>query len=523
MNDHASGNPTLPALELRGIVKRFGEVLANDRVDLAVEQGEIRALLGENGAGKTTLMRVLYGLYPPDAGEILLSGRPQHFRSPTDAIAAGLGMVHQHFMLFPSLTVAENVVFGREPRRRGLIDRRAAARRVAELAAGFHLEVDPGAKVGDLPVGLRQRVEILKTLYRQAQVLILDEPTAVLTPQERDALFRILRRLAGQGKTIVFITHKLEEVMELADRATVLRDGRVTATVRVAGAPEQHERGTSPRELCRHMVGRDVVLAPEKTPHSPGEAVLQVRDLVVRGAAGGGAAGRHAVDGVAFEVRGGEIVGIAGISGNGQSELIAALAGLREIASGKVLLGDRDITLVPAAERRRAGLAYVPEDTSGVGLALGASIADNLILGARHELTRRGVLSRTGARSLAARLIERFSVKAASADEAASNLSGGNRQKLVLARELSREPALLIAEQPTQGVDVGAAEGIQQELLAAREAGRAVLLVSAELGELMALADRILVMFEGRIAGEVSGGEADETTLGLLAAGGKAA
>ncbi len=509
-------------------------MLANDRVDLAVERGEIRALLGENGAGKTTLMRVLYGLYPPDAGEIFLGGTEQSFRSPTGAIAAGLGMVHQHFMLFPSLTVAENVVFGHEPRRqelllRGFLDRRAAQRRVAELAAGFGLEVDPRAKIRDLPVGLRQRVEILKTLYRGARVLILDEPTAVLTPREREALFRILRRLAAEGKTIIFITHKLREVMDLADRATVLRDGRVTATVRVADS--------SPRQLCRHMVGRDVMRPPEKARRGLGEAVLRVEDLEVRDVLG-----RRAVAGVGFEVRAGEIVGIAAVAGNGQSELISALAGLRPIAGGRVWLAGRDVTGTSVAARRLAGLAYVPEDTAGIGLALDASIVDNLIMGRaggaqtedcsaggsrkkhhRVVLTRHGVLSRAGIRELATRLIERFRIKTASADVPVAHLSGGNRQKVVVARELSQEPIFLIAEQPTQGVDVGAALGIQRELVAARDAGRAVLLVSAELGELMALADRILVMFEGLIAGEVSGEQADEQTLGLLAAGGKIA
>ena len=446
------GELTPPALELRGITKRFPApgsgpgVLANDRVDLTVERGEIRALLGENGAGKTTLMRVLYGLYPPDSGEIRLDGEARRFRSPADAIAAGLGMVHQHFMLFPSLTVAENVVFGREPRRGTLLDRPAAERQVAELAARFGLEVDPRARVADLSVGQRQRVEILKTLFRRARVLILDEPTAVLTPRERDALFEILRRLARGGKTIVFITHKLPEVMALADRATVLRAGRVTATVRV--------EETSPRELCRHMVGRDALEAPEKGRQVAGEAVLQVDDLSVDGVSG-----RRAVDGVSFVARAGEIVGLAAVAGNGQSELVAALTGLLSVAAGRVRLAGRDVTRAPVAARRRLGLAYVPEDTGGIGLALGASIADNLVIGraggARMEhcleLTRCGVLSRSRVRALAARLIERFAIRASSPRQPAGQLSGGSRQKVVLARELSRQPRLLIAEQPTQG------------------------------------------------------------------------
>ncbi len=507
---HGGDGP--PALELRGIVKRFPGVVANDRVDLAVERGEIRALLGENGAGKTTLMRILYGLYAPDEGEIYLGGQPQRFRSPTDAIQAGLGMVHQHFMLFPSLSVAENVVFGHEPKRWGLVDRRAAELRVAELGERFGLQIDPAATVDDLPVGARQRVEILKTLYRNAKVLILDEPTAVLTPRERQGLFRILRQLADEGRTVVFITHKLQEVMELAERATVLRDGRVTATVEVAS--------TSPEELCRHMVGRDVMLRPERSAPKTGEAVLSVERLRVKGTAG-----RPRLDDITFDIRAGEIVGVAGVAGNGQSELVAALSGLQPATTGQVLLRGQDVTRGSIAERRRAGLAYIPEDTGGVGLALSAAVADNLLMSWRDdaELTRRGVISRSGARALAARLVERFGVKISSAAEAAGNLSGGNRQKIVVARELSRQPTLLIAEQPTQGVDVGAAEGLHRELLAVRQRGGAVLLISAELGELIALADSILVMFEGRIVGELPGPSADEETLGLLAAGGEAA
>ncbi len=514
----AATSSVSPALELRGIVKRFPGVLANDHIDLSVERGEIRALLGENGAGKTTLMRVLYGLYPPDAGEIQLAGQTQHFRSPTDAIEAGLGMVHQHFMLFPSLTVAENIVYGREPRRWGFIDRRTAARQVAALAERYGLEVDPGARVADLSVGLRQRVEILKTLYRDAQVLILDEPTAVLTPQERQGLFRVLRELAGQGKTVIFITHKLQEVMEIADRATVLRNGRVEATVRIADS--------SPTELCRYMVGRDVLPDPIRTPKSAGDPVLTVADLVVLDNAG-----RRVVDGVSFEVRAGEIVGLAGVAGNGQSELVAAIAGLRSATAGRVMLSQQDANTTSIAARRRAGLAYIPEDRNRVGLALAASVADNLIMADQRNssrtprLSKRGVLSRAGIERYATDLIERFDIKVASTREAVGNLSGGNRQKVVAARELAQEPIVLIAEQPTQGVDVGAAESIHRDLLAVRDAGRAVLLSSAESSEILSLCDRILVMFEGRIVGELSAeavgaDPAAEATLGLLAAGG---
>ncbi|MEM7355990.1 MAG: ABC transporter ATP-binding protein [Acidobacteriota bacterium] len=505
-----------PALELRGIVKRFPGVVANDHIDLIVERGEIRALLGENGAGKTTLMRILYGLDPPDAGEILLAGQRQSFRSPTDAIRAGLGMVHQHFMLFPSLTVAENVVYGQEPRRRGFLDRREAARRVAALAERHGLAVDPAARVADLPVGLRQRVEILKTLYREAEVLILDEPTAVLTPQESAGLFTILRHLAEQGKTIVFITHKLQEVMALADRATVLRDGRVTATVRVAES--------SPAELCRHMVGREVDLQARRTlpraSDTTRDEILRVEDLVVQDSSG-----RARVDGVRFVARSGEIVGLAGVTGNGQAELVGVLAGLLPPARGTIALLGEDITHATVEARRRAGLAYVPEDRAGTGLATGASVAENLLMGWRYHgrVARRGLLSPAGIAELGEQLVGRFAVKTPSIAEAAGRLSGGNQQKVVAARELSHELQLLIAEQPTQGVDIGAAEKIHADLLTVRQRGGAVLLISADLGELLRLADRILVLFEGRIVGEVAGEAADEATLGLLAAGGAAA
>ncbi len=506
------------ALELRGIVKRFPGVVANDHVDLAVERGEIRAVLGENGAGKTTLMRVLYGLEQPDEGEIHLHGRRQTFRSPLEAIRAGLGMVHQHFMLFPSLTVGENVVYGREPRRRGLIDRRAMTDQVTALAERYGLEVDAGARLGDLAVGVRQRVEILKTLYREARLLILDEPTTVLTPRERDGLFAILRRLAAEGKTVLFITHKLQEVMDLASRATVLRRGRVTATVETARS--------SPEELGRLMVGRDVRRPLDRESRPSAEAVLTVEDLTVEDDAG-----RDVVHAASFAVHGGEIVGVAGVAGNGQSELIAALAGLRPIRSGCVVLQrppggieggepQREITRASVSERRRAGLAYIPEDRNELGLALDASVADNLLLGSqkRADLCRRGVLSRPGVRAWAGELIGRFAIKG-EASAAAAGLSGGHRQRLVVARELARESPLLLAEHPTQGVDVGAAENVLGWLAAARDEGRAVLWVSSELAELLRLADRILVMFEGRLVADLPSAEASEERLGLLMAG----
>lgn len=496
------------AVELRGITKRFPGVLANDHIDLAIEPGEIRALVGENGAGKTTLMRILYGLYQPDEGEIYVQGKRVTFQSPLDAIQAGLGMVHQQFMLFPSLTVAENVIYGAEPTKAGFVDREAAVARVEALATQYGLRVDPRAKVGRLPVGVRQRVEILKTLYRNAEILILDEPTAVLTPQEWEALLVILKGLAAQGKTILFITHKLNEVMSVSDRATVLRNGRVTGTLETAK--------TSPEEISRLMVGRDVLLNVEKSPPRPGEPILRVDDLTVVGEEG-----RRLVDRVSFQVRRGEIVGIAGVAGNGQTELIEALTGLRPVSGGRITLSGREITHAPVAARREAGLAYVPEDRVERGVALDASVAENLIMGYqwRPPISQNAVLRPQGIREHAARLIERYAVKVAGQSDPASNLSGGNLQKLVLARELSHEAPLLIAEQPTRGVDVGSIEFIHRRLVEYRDKGHAILLVSAELSEIMSLSDRILVMYEGKIVGELPAAEATEETLGLLMAG----
>ncbi len=504
-----SPDATAPALELRGIVKRFpGGVIANDNVDLSVEAGEIRALLGENGAGKTTLMRILYGLEKPDVGEIRLRGRRLRPRSPLDAIEAGLGMVHQHFLQFPSLTVAENVVFGHEPKKRGFFDATTAEHQVADLAKRYGLEADPRATVGKLPFGVRQRVEILALLYRRARVLILDEPTTVLTPTERANLFAVLRRLADEGRTVIFITHKLEEVMAIADRATVLRRGKVVATGEIAA--------TNPRELGRLMVGHETGPLLERNSSPPGKRVLAVEDLRVTDDGG-----REAVAGVSLEVASGEIVGIAGVAGNGQSELVAALAGLRAVAGGRVLLGERDVTRASVGERRDAGLAYIPEDRNHVGLALGASAADNLLMGfgKRQDLCRRGLLVRDAVGERTAKLIDRFRIKSRS-DTPAAALSGGHRQRLVVARELDHGARLLVAEHPTQGIDVGADEQVLRWLAAARDDGAAVLWVSSELAELLSLADRILVMFEGRLAADLPAGEVDEERLGLLMAGG---
>ncbi len=494
-------------LEAIGIVKRYGSLVANDHVNLAVERGETHAVMGENGAGKSTLMSILYGLQAPDEGRILLRGREVHYRSPLDAIAHGVSMVHQAFKLFNSLTVWENVVYGREPQRAGFLDRAAAIAKVGALAERYHLQVDPGAIVGRLSVGVRQRVEILKALYRDARILILDEPTAVLTPQERDGLFAVIRNLTASGRTVIFVTHKLHEAMAIADRVTVLRHGRLAASMTTME--------TSPSEIIRAMTGRAVNLMIDKGPAKLGAVMLKVDGLTVRGA------GRPVVDRVSFAVRAGEIVGIAGVAGNGQTELIEALTGLRAPDQGRVEIAGSDVTRTDVEHHRRAGLAYIPEDRAATGAALQASAADNLAMGFHRAppLARRGLLDCRAVAAHARRLIARFDVRIGSEAQRAGSLSGGNLQKLVVARELTHEGPLLIAEQPTRGVDVGATEFIHSLLIAERDKGRAILLVSAELSEIIALSDRILVMFEGRVLADMPSGDADEETLGFLMAG----
>ncbi|GAA2111272.1 ABC transporter ATP-binding protein [Actinomadura alba] len=494
-------------VEMRGIVKHFPGVRANDGIDLTVAPGEIHALMGENGAGKSTLMSILYGMQRPDAGTILIGGREVSFTSPTQAIAAGLGMVHQGFKLFPSLSVTDNVVYGREPRRRGLIDRAAARRKVAELSERFGLGVDPGAPVAELPVGVRQRVEILKLLYRDARVLILDEPTAVLTPAETGALFDVLRGLAAHDRTVLIVTHKLREVMALSDNVTVLRDGRVAARLRTAA--------TTPAEIAEAMTGRAIELDRRYPAGAIGGPVLEVTGLTVRGE------GRPLVDRVSCTVRAGEVVGIAGVAGNGQTELIEALVGLRPPDGGRVTVDGRDVTDAPVAARRAAGLAYVPEDRAEVGSAPDASIGDNLAMGFHRAepLTVRGLLRPAAVRAHARRLIGEFGVKAGDPADPVSTLSGGNHQKVILGREMAHDARLLVVEQPTRGVDIGSIQNIHARLIGYRDAGHAILLVSAELSEIIGLSDRILVMSEGRIATELDRGEADERRLGLAMAG----
>jgi ABC-type uncharacterized transport system ATPase subunit len=497
-----------PALEARGIVKRYGSVLANAGIDLAVEHGEVHAVMGENGAGKSTLMSILYGMQRPDAGEILLDGQRVVFRSPMDAIGHGIGMVHQAFKLFASLTVWENIVYGLEPRRFLLIDRAAARTRVAALAGRYRLAIDPDATVGRLSVGERQRVEILKALYRDARVLILDEPTAVLTPQERDGLFAMMRRLTADGRTILFVTHKLDEVLAISGRVTVLRDGHVAARFTT--------RDTSAREIARAMTGRSLAPPAGRPGTAAGAALLEVRGVTLRASGH-----RPLVSDASFVVRAGEIVGIAGVAGNGQTELVEMLTGMRRPDAGMVRLNGHDVTYADVARHRAAGLAYIPEDRAAVGTASAASMADNLAMGFHRAppLAHGPWLDPAAMRARAQILIERFAIRGANDQTPAAALSGGNLQKLVVARELSHDAPVLIAEQPTRGVDIGATAFIHGELVAERAKGHAVLLVSAELSEILALSDRILVMFEGRIIAELPAGAADEERLGLLMAG----
>jgi len=497
-------------IELTGIIKRFPGVTACDQINLTVEAGTIHALVGENGAGKSTLMNLLYGLIQPDAGELRLDGELLENHSPTAAIARGIGMVHQHFMLVPTLTVAENVVLGNEPRWGPLLDRRRAVRDVAELAARYQLAVDPKARVGQLSVGIQQRVEILKVLYRGARILILDEPTAVLTPQEVVELFDVLRRLKAKGTTIIIITHKLDEVMRLSDRVTVLRHGRVSGSLHTSQATREG--------LARLMVGRDVLLDVPRTPSHPGEPRLCVAGLTVRDARG-----LPAVRGVDFQIRAGEILGIVGVEGNGQSELVEALTGLRSSRAGTISVDGEDLTGAAPSRLHAAGVGHIPEDRRRHGLVLEFDLAQNLILGRQADTRFWKFWLRPGAiRREAVRAIDEYDVRPGTPEAAVSSLSGGNQQKLVLAREFSRELRLLIASQPTRGVDIGAIAFIHQQILAARDRGVAVLLVSAELDEVLALSDRIAVIYEGRLVGTMPAEQADRQSLGLMMSGASA-
>jgi ABC-type uncharacterized transport system ATPase subunit len=495
-------------LELRNITKRFGDVVANDHVNIKVHPGTIHAIVGENGAGKSTAMRIAYGFYKADEGEILVDGQPQVINTPHDAIALGIGMVHQHFMLVDTMTVAENIVLGAEPGNAAALDIGKAALEIRKLSEEFKLAVNPHSPIEHLSVGQQQRVELLKALYRHARLLILDEPTAVLTPQEVEEFFAILRRMREQGKTVIIITHKLAEVLAISNEVTVMRDGRVVGGLQT--------KETDAAELARLMVGREVLLRVEKTDAQPGGPTLKVSKLTVRAREG------NAVDGVSFEVRSGEILGIAGVEGNGQTELIEALAGLVESSriKGAILFGDKDITNAGARVRRELGIAHIPEDRHRRGLLLDFDLKENSILGVHYReplVSMAGVfLSNPAIRARAQEIIEGFDVRPANAELLARALSGGNQQKLIIGREFKVNPKLLLVSQPTRGVDIGAIEFIHRKLVGLRDAGCAVLLVSAELEEVTSLSDRLLVIHDGKIVGEVDPKVATVEEIGLL-------
>ncbi|MEZ4666429.1 MAG: ABC transporter ATP-binding protein [Anaerolineae bacterium] len=499
------------AVEMRHIRKYFDStgVVACDDVTLSVEKGEVHALVGENGAGKTTLMSILYGLVSADSGQILLDEKPVRIHHPNDAILHKVGMVHQHFKLVPSFTIAQNIMLGMEPNQLGFINGASEAEAVRSLAESFGLPVNPNLRVADISVGLQQRVEILKTLQRNAQVLILDEPTAVLTPQEVHELYTVIRKLADSGRTVILITHKLLEVKEVADRVSVMRRGKMIGTHQVADV--------SIRDMARLMVGREVILQVDKQPAKPGDTVLEADNLLVAGTGG-----IPAVFGVSLTVRAGEILGIAGVSGNGQTELIEAIAGLRPVDGGRVSLLGRDITHSNVRDRREAGMAHVPEDRMVMGLNLSTNLDENVVVTHYHQApySERGFFQRGPVRALAQKIIEAFQVKSARVGEDIRTLSGGNLQKVVLGRELDGNPTFIIANQPTRGLDVGSIEFVHKTLVEARDNGAAVLLVSVELEEIFSLSDRIAVMFEGRIMGVLEREAATEQDVGLLMAGG---
>jgi len=492
---------------MRGITKRFPGVLANDQVDLVLSAGQVHTLLGENGAGKSTLMKILYGLYQPDAGTVELDGQEVTIASPADAIARGIGMIHQHFMLVPTLTVVENVALGLKGRA-GLADLAPVRKRLLEVSARYGLHVDPDAQVWQLAVGERQRAEILKALYRDAQILVLDEPTAVLTPPEVDELFATLRQLRDDGRGLIFISHKLHEVMDLSDEITVLRDGRVSGRTTPAEATRE--------SLAEMMVGRPVELTRTLAPVEQGEVRLSVRNLQVRGDRG-----TVAVDNLSLDVHAGEIVGVAGVSGNGQRELAEAIFGLRPVETGTVEITGTTVSKLTPSTVRKQKLAYVPEERMRDGAVGEFSVQENLMLVdyATPPYSRRGLLNRGEIRKRCADLVDRFSVKTPDLDTPTRHLSGGNIQKVVIAREFSCGAEVLVMAQPTRGVDIGAAEYIHEQLLAKREAMAAVLLISEDLDEVLQLADRVIVMFEGRVMADLDRSEADQSSIGLLMSG----
>jgi simple sugar transport system ATP-binding protein len=495
-------------LELRNITKTFGNVVANNDVSIKIEKGTIHAIVGENGAGKSTIMRIAYGFYTADSGEIFFDGNLVQIKNPHDAIALGIGMVHQHFMLVDTMTVSENIILGAETGNAAAIDWKKANDKIRALSDELRLNINPHSFIEDLSVGAQQRVELLKALYRKAELLILDEPTAVLTPQEVEDFFKILRQMREQGKTIVIITHKLEEVLAISDNVTVMRDGKVVGNVPTSE--------TNTRDLARMIVGRDVLLRVEKTDAMPKEAVLNVENLTV--------AGKHglAIDGISFDVRAGEIVGIAGIEGNGQTELIEAIAGLCPIQSGKIEFLGQDISKSSVRQRTELGIAHVPEDRHKRGLLLDSDLRENSILGVHYRApvtNGAGLLNNSYIEKKTREIIEKFDVRPPNPEIFAKNLSGGNQQKLIIGREFELNPKLLLVSQPTRGVDIGAIEFIHRKLIDLRDSGTAVLLVSAELEEVTALADRLFVIYEGKFVGEVDPRESSTEEIGLMMTG----
>jgi ABC-type uncharacterized transport system ATPase subunit len=497
-------------VEMRGITKRFPGIVANDNINLVVKKGEIHALLGENGAGKSTLMNILFGLYQPDEGEILINEKPVQISNPNVANELGIGMVHQHFMLVEPFTVTENIILGNEPKAGFQIDIRKAVKEVEALSQRYGLLVDPLAKIEEISVGMQQRVEILKTLYRGADILIFDEPTAVLTPQEIQELIEIMHNLVKEGKTIILITHKLKEIMAVCDTVTIIRRGRVIDSLPVSA--------TNPDELAAKMVGREVNFRVEKKPGQPKDVILSVDKVTVQGNRG-----VNALNSISLQVKAGEILGIAGVDGNGQSELIEVLTGLRKVQEGKILLNGKEITNQTPRVISEAGLSHIPEDRHKRGLVLDFSMSENMVLETyfHPEFNKNGFLDYKAIDKHAAKLIQEFDVRTPSIHTPARALSGGNQQKAIIAREVNKDPDLLIAAQPTRGLDVGAIEYIHKRLVEQRDKGKAVLLISLELDEIMNLSDRIAVIYEGQIVGIVDPKETNEQELGLMMSGGK--
>lgn len=500
---------TNPVVELKQITKRFSGIVANDSISLKLHKGEILALLGENGAGKSTLMNILFGLYQPDEGSIEIKGKPVNIENPNMAIDLGIGMVHQHFKLVQPFTVTENIILGMEPKKLGFhVDYKTATAKIKELSDQYGLKVNPNSKISDISVGMQQRVEILKTLYRGADILIFDEPTAVLTPQEITELMSIMRRLVAEGKSIILITHKLKEIMHISDAVTIIRRGKVVDTLKTSE--------TDPNTLAEKMVGRNVSFKIDKKPATPGEAILHVHDLKLKNKEG-----VPVLNGLSLEVRAGEILGVAGVDGNGQSELIEALTGLRKVDSGSVTMKNLQLTNRNPRYVTEQGVSHIPEDRHKHGLVLDFTMSENMILETYYKapFNKGGFLNQQEIDKQAKKLIEQFDVRTPSIETKARSLSGGNQQKAIIAREIDKNPELLIAAQPTRGLDVGAIEFVQEQLISQRDQGKAVLLISFELDEIMNVADRIVVIYEGRIVGEVLPEETNDQELGLMMSG----